>query len=155
MRRLGRPRPQKRPDIRFLKWLTFNIIILAVNYFQLFDKDNHLNKHPTEYLFTTEGHIFPISKEFRKKPWETEENINFKSQDMEQMSEECITFPQYVGYYNYKRSPFPEGYKTNTKTKLFKRCLFYDNSNYVILTDICIWIKVIPFDLGTWMPTIK
>lgn len=38
--------------------------------FQLFDKDNHLNKNAEKYLFNTEGHIFPISKTFRKKPWE-------------------------------------------------------------------------------------
>ena len=40
--------------------------------FQLFDKDNHLNKHGSRYLFNTEGHIFPISQKFRRKPWEEE-----------------------------------------------------------------------------------
>ena len=39
-------------------------------YFQLFDKDNHLNKHASKYVFSTEGHVFPIDKRFRVKPWE-------------------------------------------------------------------------------------
>lgn len=38
--------------------------------FQLFDRDNHVNKHASNYLFNTEGHIFPISQMFRDKPWE-------------------------------------------------------------------------------------
>ncbi|XP_060555777.1 ER degradation-enhancing alpha-mannosidase-like protein 1 [Ruditapes philippinarum] len=36
----------------------------------LFDKDNHLNKEASKYLFNTEGHIFPINQVFRTKPWE-------------------------------------------------------------------------------------
>ncbi|XP_052083872.1 ER degradation-enhancing alpha-mannosidase-like protein 1 isoform X1 [Mytilus californianus] len=36
----------------------------------LFDEDNHLNKHASKYVFTTEGHVFPIDKRFRVKPWE-------------------------------------------------------------------------------------
>ena len=41
--------------------------------FQLFDKDNHLNKAESRYLFNTEGHVFPIDERFRRKPWEEEE----------------------------------------------------------------------------------
>lgn len=33
--------------------------------FQLFDKDNHLNKNPLKYVFTTEGHLFPVDQRFR------------------------------------------------------------------------------------------
>ena len=44
---------------------------------QLFDKDNYLNKHPSKYLFTTEGHILPISREFRHKAWEDHDNLYF------------------------------------------------------------------------------
>lgn len=40
--------------------------------FQLFDKDNHLNKAESRYVFNTEGHVFPIDDRFRRKPWETE-----------------------------------------------------------------------------------
>ena len=32
-----------------------------------------MNKHPTKFLFTTEGHIFPISMDYRHKTWEEEE----------------------------------------------------------------------------------
>lgn len=36
----------------------------------LFDEENHLNKEASKYVFSTEGHIFPIDKRFRVKPWE-------------------------------------------------------------------------------------
>ncbi|KAL8558834.1 ER degradation-enhancing alpha-mannosidase-like protein 1 [Nucella lapillus] len=39
----------------------------------LFDKDNHVNKALSRYLFTTEGHILPIDVRWRRKPWEEEE----------------------------------------------------------------------------------
>jgi len=38
----------------------------------LFDKDNHVNKHADEYIFSTEGHIFPIIPKLRTKSWEEE-----------------------------------------------------------------------------------
>lgn len=38
----------------------------------LFDKDNHVNKALAKYLFTTEGHLFPIDGRWRRKPWEEE-----------------------------------------------------------------------------------
>ena len=37
---------------------------------QLFDEDNHVNKEATRYVFTTEGHVIPIDKRFREKPWQ-------------------------------------------------------------------------------------
>lgn len=40
----------------------------------LFDTDNHVNKHSSKYLFSTEGHLFPIRSSFRKKPWTASEN---------------------------------------------------------------------------------
>lgn len=39
---------------------------------QLFDKENQVNKLAAKYLFTTEGHLFPISQKFREKVWEQE-----------------------------------------------------------------------------------
>ncbi|PVD24290.1 hypothetical protein C0Q70_14761 [Pomacea canaliculata] len=36
----------------------------------LFDKDNHVNKAFSRYLFTTEGHLLPIGRRWRHKPWE-------------------------------------------------------------------------------------
>ncbi|XP_046407206.1 ER degradation-enhancing alpha-mannosidase-like protein 1 isoform X1 [Ischnura elegans] len=36
----------------------------------LFDKDNYVNKHFSKFVFTTEGHIFPILLKFRTKSWD-------------------------------------------------------------------------------------
>jgi len=36
----------------------------------LFDEENPVNKKYGQYIFTTEGHILPISPRFRDKPWE-------------------------------------------------------------------------------------
>jgi len=38
----------------------------------LFDVDNPVNKKDSGYLFTTEGHLLPISNRFRTKSWEEE-----------------------------------------------------------------------------------
>ncbi|XP_077977532.1 ER degradation-enhancing alpha-mannosidase-like protein 1 [Glandiceps talaboti] len=35
----------------------------------LFDKDNYLNTASHKYIFTTEGHIFPIHGKYRERPW--------------------------------------------------------------------------------------
>ncbi|CAI9720187.1 degradation-enhancing alpha-mannosidase 1 [Octopus vulgaris] len=35
----------------------------------LFDKDNHLNKEAINYIFSTEGHVFPINSRFRTKKY--------------------------------------------------------------------------------------
>ena len=45
--------------------------------FQLFDKENHLNTQASRYLFSTEGHIFPIKAQFHTKPWLDKDDINF------------------------------------------------------------------------------
>ncbi|RWS01214.1 ER degradation-enhancing alpha-mannosidase-like 1, partial [Dinothrombium tinctorium] len=37
--------------------------------FKLFDFDNPINKHPTRYIFSTEGHLFPLSSSLRNKDW--------------------------------------------------------------------------------------
>lgn len=39
----------------------------------LFDKDNYVNKHASQFIFTTEGHLLPIDQQFRIKSWETED----------------------------------------------------------------------------------
>lgn len=38
--------------------------------FLLFDTDNHINKNNERYLFTTEGHVFPIREHYQRKVWE-------------------------------------------------------------------------------------
>lgn len=50
----------------------FVIAVVTLISFQLFDKDNHLNRAESRYVFNTEGHVFPIDDRFRRKPWETE-----------------------------------------------------------------------------------
>ncbi|XP_022098761.1 ER degradation-enhancing alpha-mannosidase-like protein 1 [Acanthaster planci] len=37
--------------------------------FLLFDSDNHVNQAASRYIFTTEGHLFPISGKYRSKTW--------------------------------------------------------------------------------------
>uniref|UniRef100_A0A1B6CFG3 alpha-1,2-Mannosidase n=1 Tax=Clastoptera arizonana TaxID=38151 RepID=A0A1B6CFG3_9HEMI len=41
----------------------------------LFDEDNYVNRHFDKYIFTTEGHLFPLDLKYREKPW-TELEIN-------------------------------------------------------------------------------
>ena len=33
---------------------------------QLFDVDNHVNRHAVNYIFSTEGHLFPVSALLRR-----------------------------------------------------------------------------------------
>ncbi|XP_072050977.1 ER degradation-enhancing alpha-mannosidase-like protein 1 [Amphiura filiformis] len=40
----------------------------------LFDRDNHVNQAASKYLFSTEGHLFPISSKYRTRPWWHEDN---------------------------------------------------------------------------------
>ncbi|KAF0294256.1 ER degradation-enhancing alpha-mannosidase-like protein 1 [Amphibalanus amphitrite] len=39
----------------------------------LFDEDNYINRNPMKYLFSTEGHLFPLHYERFRKPWDAEE----------------------------------------------------------------------------------
>ena len=39
----------------------------------LFDIDNPINKKADQYLFTTEGHVFPLKQNFRNKVWDEED----------------------------------------------------------------------------------
>jgi len=38
----------------------------------LFDTENHINKNGDQYIFTTEGHVFPVREAIRSKIWETD-----------------------------------------------------------------------------------
>ena len=42
--------------------------------FQLFDKDNILNRKALHYLFTTEGHVLYLDPAYRTRPWEEQED---------------------------------------------------------------------------------
>lgn len=39
---------------------------------QLFDEKNHVNQDASNYIFSTEGHIFKLDTRFRKRPWDLE-----------------------------------------------------------------------------------
>jgi hypothetical protein len=47
-----------------------SVFILLHIFLQLFDKDNYVNKHFSKYVFSTEGHLFPVNIQFRSKVWE-------------------------------------------------------------------------------------
>ncbi|KAK2171103.1 hypothetical protein NP493_1103g00040 [Ridgeia piscesae] len=54
----------------------------------LFDHSNHVNKDAVRYLFTTEGHLIPISRQLTQQPWlddiNTESTVeDFKSKRTE------------------------------------------------------------------------
>ncbi|XP_053208981.1 ER degradation-enhancing alpha-mannosidase-like protein 1 [Panonychus citri] len=36
----------------------------------LFDTDNPLNRDAAKFIFSTEGHIFPVTWRYRRKAWE-------------------------------------------------------------------------------------
>lgn len=38
----------------------------------LFDDSNHLNQDASNYIFSTEGHVFKLDSRFRKRPWDEE-----------------------------------------------------------------------------------
>ena len=52
--------------------------------FQLFDLDNPVNKY-SDYIFSTEGHIFRIHSKFRKKAW-LEDNVSFDAVEVPKSS---------------------------------------------------------------------
>lgn len=39
----------------------------------LFDADNPVNRDAERFVFTTEGHLFPVDGEYRRKVWEEED----------------------------------------------------------------------------------
>lgn len=52
--------------------LTFILSVL----FQLFDKDHHINKEASNYIFTTEGHIIRMDRMFRQPKFSEERKHN-------------------------------------------------------------------------------
>lgn len=49
----------------------------------LFDRDNHINTHFRDYIFSTEGHIFPLHRGLRDKPWlDDTPMINFQNEEV-------------------------------------------------------------------------
>jgi len=57
---------------------------------QLFDTDNHVNRHAVNYIFNTEGHLFPLSAVLRQPagPQRTDvEHSRRKNNEMEAAAE--------------------------------------------------------------------
>lgn len=54
----------------------------------LFDEDNHANRETSRYIFSTEGHIFPIKAEFRRKTWEEDASRAESEQNAKKAPEE-------------------------------------------------------------------
>ena len=50
---------------------------------QLFDFDNPINQKFSQYLFSTEGHIFPLNKKLHRKPWTEDEKFDDQSDTVE------------------------------------------------------------------------
>lgn len=77
-----------------------NCSFFESTFFQLFDVDNPVNKDLSKFLFSTEGHIFPVSWRYRRKPWESaeskEDNVNHKKRDNEKVnsSKSCLRIDQ-------------------------------------------------------------
>jgi len=42
------------------------VCIVKFMFCQLFDDDNHVNRHAVDYIFSTEGHLFPVSSLLRR-----------------------------------------------------------------------------------------
>ena len=59
--------------------------------FQLFDTEHHLNRNNERYLFTTEGHIFPIRREWRRKSWLSDDvSGSSKSDDVKLQGDKVV-----------------------------------------------------------------
>lgn len=56
-------------DVKPLKRLIVSL------FSQLFDDNNHLNQDASNYIFSTEGHVFRIDSRFRKRPWDEESKM--------------------------------------------------------------------------------
>ena len=41
----------------------------------LFDTENPINKNGEQYIFTTEGHVFPVREQLRSKIWDVDYDI--------------------------------------------------------------------------------
>ena len=41
----------------------------------LFDTENPINKNGEQYIFTTEGHVFPVREQLRSKIWDMDYDI--------------------------------------------------------------------------------
>ena len=56
-------------------------VTTAACFAQLFDTDNHLNTQAGEnYIFTTEGHVIPLSPRWHQRPWVVD-NVDYYAEE--------------------------------------------------------------------------
>jgi len=55
----------------------------------LFDEDNYINRNPMKYLFTTEGHMFPVRHNHLRKSWDQTE----RSPPRSNVTDRCSAIP--------------------------------------------------------------
>ena len=48
---------------------------------QLFDVDNHVNRHAVNYIFSTEGHLFPVSALLRRSATHQHNDVKHSQQE--------------------------------------------------------------------------
>ncbi|KAJ8047385.1 ER degradation-enhancing alpha-mannosidase-like protein 1 [Holothuria leucospilota] len=62
----------------------------------LFDKDNYINKAFDKFIFTTEGHLFPLNSEYRSKPWwfTCEDDNSCRSSNVPSNESKCLNVAQ-------------------------------------------------------------
>ncbi|XP_013391623.1 ER degradation-enhancing alpha-mannosidase-like protein 1 [Lingula anatina] len=85
----------------------------------LFDKDHHLNKEAASYIFTTEGHILPISPRWREKPWE--EYLENDIQDVSSDSEKSVLDVRKNNMTNCDRIPDERRYFLPLETRYLQQ----------------------------------
>ena len=94
------------------------LIKLIFYSFQLFDEENYLNKNPMKYIFSTEGHIFPITKQFRVKPWK-DSSLDKQSESMQSTGAPIVKSRSNSTYNNVSKQ------KTMVSLKLISFCLIF------------------------------
>ncbi|XP_019855099.1 PREDICTED: ER degradation-enhancing alpha-mannosidase-like protein 1 [Amphimedon queenslandica] len=77
----------------------------------LFDTDHVINKHSANYLFTTEGHVIPISSTLHRKQWEEESGHGqcrnyYRGRSMSRINETMLSTSCNV-YSNIRRHSLP------------------------------------------------
>ena len=58
---------------------------------QLFDVDNHVNRHAVDYIFSTEGHLFPVSAFLRRAAGPRRTNVKHSRRNSIKMMESAET----------------------------------------------------------------
>ncbi|XP_050411655.1 ER degradation-enhancing alpha-mannosidase-like protein 1 [Patella vulgata] len=75
----------------------------------LFDKDNHVNKESSRYVFSTEGHILPVDGRFRKRnSWNENSIESIPVVDVRTNRSNCDSIPTQSRYFLPMKSEYLE-----------------------------------------------